>query len=281
MYSTSIFPFAMSFAAACMTPSYGRIGYAAMTSTSARRIASAIASQPLMSCSVSTSWCSRSLTCTAIRPPPRARPSASPRAQLPADSLLAAKPFVARSFVTSGSRGRVRGWVGVARAFLASRGRTDLRIGRDAALGLEPLVVAVVVFLPELPLVLVVLEPELIDHDDAVLHRAHLRADAAADARLVDDLVMAFGRDLEALVGAVEPAHRALDARVEVHDRAQCPRRVFLVLRIPLARLARVDNDARAHRGPSGLCELQLLVTARALARFHLTELCRVVTVLG
>src|SRR5947209_5724124 len=169
-----------------------------MTSTSASLMASAIASQPLMSCSVSTSWCSRSLTCTAIRPPPRARPSASPRAPLPADSLLAAKPFVARSFVTSGSRGRVRGGIGVARAFLTRGGCTDLRVGGDTALGLEPLVVAVVVFFPKLPLVLVVLEPELVDHHDAVLHRAHLRADAAADACLVDDLVMAFRRDLEA-----------------------------------------------------------------------------------
>src|SRR5207249_2374483 len=66
MYSTSIFPLAMSFAAACMTPSYGRNGYAAMTSTSARRMASAIASHPVASCSVSTSLDSRGLTSTAI-----------------------------------------------------------------------------------------------------------------------------------------------------------------------------------------------------------------------
>src|SRR5207253_30007 len=171
-----------------------------MTSTSASLMASAIASQPLMSCSVSTSWCSRSLTWTAIRPPPRARPLASPRAPLPADSLLAAKPFVARSFVTSGGRGRIRRWIRVARAFLSRGGRTDLRVGRDAALCLEPLVVAVVVLLPELPFVLVVLEPELVDHHDAVRHRTDLRADAAADARLVHDFVVALGRDLGALV---------------------------------------------------------------------------------
>src|SRR6266566_4584622 len=266
MYSTSILPFAMSFAAACMTPSYGRIGYAAMTSTSARRIASAIASQPLMSCSVSTSWCSRSLTWTAIRPPPRARPSASPRAPLPADSLLAAKPFVARSFVTSGGRCRVRGWVRVSRAYLPRRRSPHFRVGGDPALVLEPLVVPVVVLLPELPLVHVVLELELVDHHDAVLHRADLRADPAADARLVTDLVMPLGRDLEALVRTIEPAHRALDARVEVHDRPQRAGAVFLVVRVALARLPRVDDDSRTHRGPARLLELQLLVSACALA---------------
>src|SRR5881397_1373128 len=229
MYSTSILPFAMSFAAACITPSYGRIGYTAMTSTSARRMASAMASQPLISCSVSTSWCSRSLTWTAIRPPPRARPSASARAPLPADWLLVGRgpggrgprtrsgarnaPFVARSFVTSGSRGWVRGRVRVARAFLPRRRSPYLRVCRNSALCLEPLVVAVVVLLPELPLVLVVLELELVDHDDAVLDRADLRADPAADARLIHDLVVPLRGHLETLVGTVEPAHRALDAR--------------------------------------------------------------------
>src|SRR5713101_7183653 len=208
-----------------------------MTSTSASRMASAIASQPLMSCSVSTSWCSRSLTWTAIRPPPRARPSASPRAPLAADSLLVGRgrgpggrgprtrsgarsaPFVARSFVTSGRRSRVRGRIRVARAFPPSGGSPHLRVSGDPALRLEPLVVSVVV-----------LELELVDHHDAVLHRTDLRADPATDARLVDDLVVPLGGDLKALVRTVEPAHRALDARVEVDDRPQRARAVLLVL---------------------------------------------------
>src|SRR5712692_9172106 len=233
-----------------------------MTSTSASRMASAIASQPLMSCSVSTSWCSRSLTWTAIRPPPRARPSASPRAPLAADSLLVGRgrgpggrgprtrsgarsaPFVARSFVTSGRRSRVRGRIRVARAFPPSGGSPHLRVSGDPALRLEPLVVSVVVLLPELPLVLVVLELELVDHHDAVLHRTDLRADPATDARLVDDLVVPLGGDLKALVRTVEPAHRALDARVEVDDRPQRARAVLLVLRVSLPGLARVDDDA-------------------------------------
>src|SRR5919204_1011495 len=222
-----------------------------MTSTSARRIASAIASHPVASCSVSTSLVSRGLTSTAISPSPRARPSASPRAPLLPVSLLAAEPLVARSLLTPGRRCRVRRG-----ARVLGRGRCARHlsgIGGNAAHRLEPLVVAGMVLLPELPFVVVVLEFELVDHDDAVLHRAHLRADAAADARFVDHLVVALRRDLEALVGAVEPAHRALDARVEIHHGAQRPRRVLLVLRIALARLARFDDDARTHRRPARL----------------------------
>ena len=92
---------------------------------------------------------------------------------------------------------------------------------------------------------------------------------------------MTFGRDLEALVRTVEPAHRALDARVEVHHGAQSARGVFLVLRVSFARLAGIDDDARAHRGPSGLVELELLVAARALAGFDWAQLRRVVAVLS
>src|SRR2546422_4824368 len=244
-----------------------------MTSTSARRMASAIASQPVASCSVSTSLDSRGLTSTAITPAPRARPAASPPAPLLSDSLLAGDPLVARSFVTSGGGRRVRGRVRVGRACLTGRRGPYLGVRRDPALLLEPFVVPVVVLLPELPLVVVVFELELVDHDDAVLHRADLCADTASDAGLVDDLVMAFRRYLEALVRAVQPAHRALDARVEVDHRTQRPRRVFLVLRIALAGLAGVDDDAWTHGGPAGLFELEHLVAARALARLHRAEL--------
>src|SRR5712691_829161 len=204
-----------------------------MTSTSARRIASAMASQPVASCSVSISLVSLGLTSTAITPSPRARPAASPRAPLWWCSLLAGEPLVARvSLVTSG---RCR-WIG--RGVRVRRNTADralLRVCGDAAHVLEPGVVLGAVLLPELPLVHVVGELQLVDHDDAILHRADLRADAAADARLVDDLVVPLGRDLEALVGAVEPAHRALDARVEVHHRPHRARAVLLVIGIPLA----------------------------------------------
>src|SRR3989475_7880090 len=107
--------------------------------------------------------------------------------------------------------------------------------------------------LPELPLVDVVLEPELVDHHDAVLDRADLCADAAADARLVHDLVVPLRRDLEALVRTVEPAHRALDAGVEVHHRPQRARAVLLVVGVALARLACLDDDSWTHRGPARL----------------------------
>src|SRR4029079_9973418 len=85
----------------------------------------------------------------------------------------------------------------------------------------------------------------------------------------VHDLVVAFRRDLEALIGAVEPAHRALDAGVEVHDRPHRPSALLLVIGVALARLASVDDDAGAHRGPTRLRELKVLVTARALADLY------------
>src|SRR5437868_5215407 len=122
-----------------------------MTSTSASRIASAIASQPLISCSVSTSWCSRSLIWTAI-----SRHLRSPMSGWPMGSRF-----------------------------------------------------------PSLPA-----------------------------------------------------------------DRPQRARAVLLVLRIALARLARVDHDARAHRRPSRLFELEHLVAARALAGLDRSQRCAVVSVL-
>src|SRR2546428_450666 len=163
---------------------------------------------------------------------------------------------------------------------LAGSGGPYLGVRRNPALFLEPFVVAVVVLLPELPLVVVVFELELVDHDDAVLDRADLGTDPATDAGFVDHLVVAFGRDLEALVRTVEPAHRALDARVEVHDRAERARRVFLVLRVAFAGLAGVDDDAGAHCGPARFLELEHLVAARALARLHCAELRAVKAVL-
>src|SRR5437762_7861991 len=48
-----------------------------MTSTSARRMASAIASQPVRSCSVSTSWIGTVLTATAIYSSPPAAAAAA------------------------------------------------------------------------------------------------------------------------------------------------------------------------------------------------------------
>src|SRR5207253_6346067 len=49
MYSQSISPFATSLATYCITVSYGRMGYAVMTSTSASWQAMAMASLPVMS----------------------------------------------------------------------------------------------------------------------------------------------------------------------------------------------------------------------------------------
>src|SRR5438093_5528836 len=214
MYSTSILPSAMSFAAACITPSYGRIGYAAMTSTSARRIASAMASQPVTS--ASTSICEET----------------------------ASWPF--SMIVATSIASRRRGLV-----------RAD---GRESGHLREPLPVCIRLLVVQHELVGVVGELQLVDHDDAVLHRTDLRTDAAPDASLIDHLVVPRGRDLEALVRTIQPAHRALDAGVEVHHRAEGARRVFLVKGVALTGLPRLDDDALAHLGPTGLFELQLLV---------------------
>src|SRR5205814_6739507 len=127
----------------------------------------------------------------------------------------------------------------------------------------------------------VVLELQLVDHDDAVLDRADLGADAAPDAGLVHDLVVALGRHLEALVGAIEPAHRALDAGVEVHHRPERSGAVLLVVRVALPGLPGVDDDAGAHGGPARLLELQDLVAARALAGLDAPELRAVEPFLG
>src|SRR5499426_2955356 len=54
MYSATSWPLAIFFAIACITVSYGRIGYAVTTSRSARARASATASLPEISSSLSS-----------------------------------------------------------------------------------------------------------------------------------------------------------------------------------------------------------------------------------
>src|SRR2546426_4258426 len=202
------------------------MGYAAMTSPSARRMASAMASQPVTSASTSICEDTASWTFSTV----------------------------------------------VAMSIASRRGRLVRADGREAGHLGEPLPVLVRLLLVQHELVLVVGELQLVDHHDAVLHRAHLRADPAADAGLVDHLVVTRGRDLEALVGTVQPAHRALDACIEIHHRAEGARRVLLVEGVALAGLPRLDDDALAHLGPAGLLELQLLVRIGALADLDLAR---------
>src|SRR5207244_3775287 len=78
-----------------------------------------------------------------------------------------------------------------------------------------------------------------------------------------------------------EPAHRAFDAGVEVDDRPERPRAVLLVVRVALAGLAGVDDDAGPHRGPARLLELEDFVSARPLADLHLAKTRLVEALLG
>src|SRR2546429_688369 len=61
----------------------------------------------------------------------------------------------------------------------------ELGMKRNAVL-LQKLVVLVTVLLIQRVQIIVVVELQLVDHGDAVRHRTHLGADAAADTRLVD-----------------------------------------------------------------------------------------------
>src|SRR5262249_56060487 len=87
----------------------------------------------------------------------------------------------------------------------------------------------------ELPRAAVVLKLELVHHDNALFHRAHLGALAAPDAVLVGDVVQAIGRRIEALVGALQPAQRTLGAQIKAYHGPHGLRGAALEL--PVARL--------------------------------------------
>src|SRR6266540_430653 len=134
-------------------------------------------------------------------------------------------------------------------------------LGDREAVLLEQLPVPIRVRLRHLVQAVVVVELQLVDHLDTVLDWADLLTDRAADACLVDHLIGPVRRDLEALVGAVQPAQGALDALVEVNQRAPRARGPLLVDRIAGPDLHRLDDDPLAHLGPAGL--LVLLVEVR------------------
>src|SRR6185369_16997057 len=99
----------------------------------------------------------------------------------------------------------------------------DVRLVLD--LRRHPGEIAGLVPAPHLPLARIVVEGRLADHRDAVLHRAHRLADPAAAARVHVGVVETVGRDIKTRIGALDPAERALDARVEVDDRPHRPGR--------------------------------------------------------
>src|SRR5713101_4783983 len=112
----------------------------------------------------------------------------------------------------------------------------------------HPRLVRALVLAPHLPLAGVVLEGRLADHRDTFLRGADRLAHAAAAARFHVGVVQAVGRHVEAGVGALDPAERALDALVEVDDRAHGARRVFLEVRVALRDVALAALHGLAHR---------------------------------
>src|SRR5437867_8248519 len=130
----------------------------------------------------------------------------------------------------------------------------------------HPGLVLLLVVPPHFPLSRVVVEYRLVYHRDALFYRADRLAHVAAIARLYVGVVGAIGHDVEAGVGALDPAERALHARVEVDDGPHRPRGELLEVRvalghIPLAiflRLAdrdRRDGHALPHLPPLGHLE--------------------------
>src|SRR4029453_5361950 len=256
MYSASSWPPEIFLAIACMTVSYGRIGYAVTTSRSARVSASATASLPEIRSSLSSSVAAGAAgVTTAI-----------------ALSLLGRLNCLALRVLAGDARGDLdTAAVEVLHELLLVLAAEGEAVGAPGGLLVADLLchpgrVLVLVLAPHLPLARVVVEHRLVDHGDALLDRADRLAHAAAAARLHVGVVGAVGHDIEAGVGALDPAESALHARVEVDDRAHRPcgelLEVWVALRdVPLARFLglahrdRRNRDALAHLPPLGHLE--------------------------
>src|SRR4029453_19108963 len=102
----------------------------------------------------------------------------------------------------------------------------------------HPGLVLALVVAPHLPLARVVLEGVLAHHGHAVLGRAHRLADAPAAAGLHVGVVEAVRGDVEARVGALDPAERALHALVEVDHRPHGASGELLEVRVALGDVA-------------------------------------------
>src|SRR5207302_5693530 len=102
----------------------------------------------------------------------------------------------------------------------------------------HPAAVLVLVLPPHLPLARVVFEDRLVDHRDAVLDGTDGLAHAAAAAGLHVRVVGAVRHDVETGVRTLDPAERALHARVEVDDRTHGPGGELLEVRVALRHVA-------------------------------------------
>src|SRR5262245_11721919 len=286
-----------------MTVSYGRIGYAVTTSRSARVRASATASLPEIRSSLSSSLLAARAagvtTAMALLLPRFFYCSSRTAGPQPRDVLRLALPLirlVLRVLARDARRDLGAAVLEVLLELLlvltaeAEPVRADGRLLVADLVG-HPGLVLLLVLAPHLPLARVVVEHRLVDHRDAVLDGADRLADAAAAARLHVGVVGAVGHHVEAGVGALDPAERALHARVEVDDRAHGPRRELLEVRVALGHVAlagflgladgdRRDRHALAHLPPLGHLE-RVRDLGVALGQLDLAALQALVRLLG
>src|SRR5215467_12807058 len=258
MYSATSWPPEIFLAIACMTVSYGRIGYAVTTSRSARARASATASLPEIRSSLSSSLLAARAAgvTTAIALFLRVFGLCCAALDLLVFGVLARD---ARSDLGAAILEALLELLLVLTAE-PEPVRADGRL-LVADLLAQPGLILLLVLAPHLPLTRVVLEHRLVHHRDAVLDRAHSLADATAAARLHVGVVGVVGHHVEAGVRALDPAERALHARVEVDDRPHRARRELLEVGVPLGHVAlagllgladgdRRDRHALAHLPP-------------------------------
>src|SRR5882724_11508288 len=243
MYSATSWPPEIFLAIACMTVSYGRIGYAVTTSRSASVSASATASLPEIrsslsaSCAAGAAWVT---TAIALVLPLVARlgrrdPSPATSCGSPYRSIGLVLRVLARDaggdLDTAALEVRLELFLVLPAEPEAVRAHGGLFV---ADLRGHPDLVAALVLAPRFPLARVVVEHRLVDHRDAVLHRADRLAHAAAAAGLHVGVVCSVRHDVEAGIRALDPAERALHARVEVDDGPHRARRELLEIRVAL-----------------------------------------------
>src|SRR5918995_1391095 len=209
----------------------------------------------------------------------------SSRARLPIIATTGSVPVISFSSCFA-SRRPVVSWVVIAPPLLSLRPGVDVEevvvvYPPTRYLLFPPLVVAIFVLFPHREDIFVALldKFEVVDHYYAVLDRAHVGADATSGTVAVVDRVQLFRGDLEALVGAVDPALSALDARVEIDNRPHGPVRGSLVVRVALTQLDSLDDDGLAHLAPPRQLD-RFVVVLCALARLDLVGFDLVVAVL-
>ena len=141
---------------------------------------------------------------------------------------------------------------------------------------LRPFGVLVRIGFVSIPRAAVVCKLQLIDHDDALIDGAGLRALIATGAVLVCDIVKSIGSLIKALVGTFQPTERAFGAEVETDHGALILRRAAFegfVARLALRPQLEMAFDSR-NRGAFHELEpfwqnRNLMLPFNSLTRLH------------